>query len=150
MAVAVTCRDVMKPQVFTCAPDTSVQECARIMAEHVVGIVPVVEDNGRLVGVVTDRDIAVRTVAQGRSAKGSVAEIMTRDVITCHADDSLHHVEDRLTRGQKSRIVVVDSWNNPVGIVSLSDIGRVEDAARAGEVFKAVVTREATGLLARK
>lgn len=150
MARAVGCRDVMKPQVFTCGPDTSVQACAKIMAEHNVGIVPVVEDNGRLAGVVTDRDVAVRTVAQGRSEQGAVAEIMTRDVITCREDDSLQHVEDRLTSAQKSRIVVVDAWNNPVGIVSLSDVGRVEDAARAGEVFKAVVTREATGLLARK
>ncbi len=150
MAAALTCRDVMKPQVFTCAPDTSIQTCARMMAEHVIGIVPVVEDNGRLAGVVTDRDIAIRTVAQGRSVNGAVAEIMTREILTCREDDSLHHIEDKLTRAQKSRIVVVDSWNNPVGIVSLSDIGRVEDAARAGEVFKAVVTREATGLLARK
>ncbi len=120
------------------------------MAEHSVGIVPVVEDNGRLAGVVTDRDIAVRAVAQGRAAESTVAAIMTRDVVTCRQDDSLHHVEERLTQARKSRIVVIDSWNNPVGIVSLSDIGRVEDAARAGEVFKAVVTREATGLLARK
>ncbi len=150
MARAVPCRDVMKPEIFTCGPETSVQACARIMAEHKVGIVPVVEDNGRLAGVITDRDIAIRTVAQGRSAQGAVAEIMTRDVITCRADDSLHHVEDKLTHAQKSRVVVVDAWNNPVGIVSLSDVGRVEDATRAGEVFKAIVTREATGLLARK
>lgn len=150
MATAVACGDVMKPQVFTCGPETSVEACARIMAQHNVGIVPVVEDSGRLAGVVTDRDIAVRTVAQGRSTRGVVAEIMTRDVITCRQEDALHHVEDRLSRAQKSRIVVVDTWNNPVGVVSLSDIGRVENAARAGEVFKGVVTREATGLVAPK
>jgi len=140
----------MKPEVFTCGPETSILACAKIMAEHNVGIVPVVEDNGRLAGVVTDRDIAVRAVAQGQAAESTVAAIMTRDVVRCRQDDSLRHVEDRLTQAQKSRIVVVDSWNNPVGIMSLSDIGRVEDAARAGEVFKAGVTREATGLLARK
>lgn len=150
MTVAIACHDVMKPEVFTCGPETSILACAKIMAEHNVGIVPVVEDNGRLAGVVTDRDIAVRAVAQGRAAESTVAAIMTRDVVRCRQDDSLRHVEDRLTQAQKSRIVVVDSWNNPVGIMSLSDIGRVEDAARAGEVFKAGVTREATGLLARK
>jgi IMP dehydrogenase len=145
------CKEAMKAPVKTCSQKAPVAECARLMAEHNIGFIPVLDDQNALVGVVTDRDLALRVLGKDRSNQTPVSEVMTTEVVTCSAEDGLHFAEQQLNDARKSRIVVVDSSRNVVGVLSLSDIGRIEDPERAGQVLRGVTRREATGVIgARK
>jgi CBS domain-containing protein len=93
------------------------------MAENDVGFLPVVEA-GRLVGVVTDRDIIVRCVADGREGEGAVAEIMTADVKYCTDDEDVSDVTRRMREIPVSRFPVIDRDRRLVGVVSLADAAR--------------------------
>jgi CBS domain-containing protein len=135
------CRDVMKPTATTCLRIASVSQCARTMAEHDIGLLPVVSGEGSLVGVVTDRDLALRVLAQDRSPQIPVSEVMTRGIVTCGPDDSLDVAEERLRATKKSRIVVIDSKHHVLGVIGLSDIARSEDSARAGPILRSVTAR---------
>jgi CBS domain-containing protein len=141
------CREAMKMAVTTCRTSTRVVECAKLMAEHDIGFVPVVDENAKLVGVVTDRDLALRVLGKDRTGLTPVEQVMTTSLVTCGPDDSLRFAEDRLAEAKKSRIVVVESDGTVAGVLSLSDIGRLEEPERAGEVFKDVTRREATGVI---
>jgi CBS domain-containing protein len=136
------CRDVMHTGVQTCHPSDTVARCANIMAEHDVGFVPVVDARGRPVGVVTDRDIVLRVLAEKRPARTHVSRIMSEGVISCRIEETLESAEDKLAQFQKSRIVVVDEEGRVSGVISLSDIGQVEGAERAGELLRAVSGRD--------
>ena len=106
-------------------PDTTLVDAARLMKEENVGIVPVIESTGsrRLVGVVTDRDIAIRAVAEGRDGvTTSVGSVMTSDVRTTTADDSVDDVMKLMGSEQVRRIPVVDDRGVLVGIISQADI----------------------------
>lgn len=135
-------RDVMTPIPECCTPDDSVIEVARVMEMRDVGIVPIVEsqDTRRLVGVVTDRDLILRVVAQGRDPNVvvSVREVMTPEVVTCTADDELGALEELMKQHQVRRIVVVDDAGAVVGIVSTSDLARAADEAAVGDTVKAI------------
>lgn len=137
------CRDIMRSSVRTCHPSDTVARCADIMKEYDVGFVPVVDAHGKPVGVVTDRDIVLRVLAEKCTPRARVSRIMSENVVTCRLDDTLRVAEDRLARAQKSRIVVVDGEGGVVGVISLSDIGRVEESRRAGKLLRAIVRREA-------
>jgi CBS domain-containing protein len=145
------CKEAMKAPVKTCSKKTPVAECAKLMVEHNIGFIPVVDDQNELAGVVTDRDLAVRVLGKDRSSQTSVSDVMTTEVVTCSADDGLTFAEKQLRDARKSRIVVVDSARHVIGVLSLSDIGRIEDPERAGQVLRGVTRREATGVIgARK
>jgi CBS domain-containing protein len=110
------------PEVVS--PDDSVREAARRMAERGVGVLPVC-DGKRLVGVVTDRDLVVRSVAQGENPnRVRVAEAMTTGPLYCYEDHSLREVGRRMQGRQIRRLVVLDRKKNLVGIVSIGDIAR--------------------------
>src|SRR5206468_9669795 len=102
--------DLMSKQPSVVSPDTPVSEAARLMAEEDVGLVPVVErvggaeTRGRLVGVVTDRDIAIRNVAEGRSSDAPVSEVMSGGVVTCSPNDSVDVALELMGREQVRRI----------------------------------------------
>jgi CBS domain-containing protein len=115
-------REVMTPAVRTIEPDHTVRDAARLMDELNVGILPVCLDQ-RLVGVVTDRDIVVRSTAAG-TAPGDqrVQELLTTDVTTCHADEDARTVLGRMSRLQVRRMPVVDQNQHLVGLVSLGDL----------------------------
>jgi CBS domain-containing protein len=145
------CKEAMKSPVKTCSQKTPVAECAKLMAEHNIGFIPVLDDQHKLAGVVTDRDLAVRVLGKDRSNQTPVSDVMTAQVVTCAPDDGLLFAEQQLRDARKSRIVVVDSNRNVAGVLSLSDIGRIEDPERAGQVLRSVTRREATGIIgARK
>lgn len=122
--------EIMTRNPRTVTPDTSVSDAARVMKEEDVGIVPVVEQVGgaetraRLVGVVTDRDIAVRHVAEGRSSDGPVRDIMSGGVRTCRDDDSVETVMALMGSEQVRRVPIVDERGSLVGVVSQADIAR--------------------------
>jgi CBS domain-containing protein len=143
------CRDVMRTPI-TCRPTTSAAECARIMAARQIGILPIVDDYARLIGVVTDRDLALRVLGEDRPPETSVSSVMTTGVVTCGPLDSLRFAARRLTDSKKSRIVVTDEDNKVLGVISLSDLGQLEDPTRVGRVLRAVTEREATGEVSRR
>jgi CBS domain-containing protein len=96
------------------------------MAEHDCGCIPVVaaDDNRSLVGVVTDRDIALRAVGEGRSPKTPTGEIMTPNPDCCAPDDDVSRVEKLMSDRQIRRVVVVDSAGECVGIIAQADLAR--------------------------
>jgi CBS domain-containing protein len=122
--------ELMTKNPCTVTPDTLVSEAARLMKEEDVGIVPVVErvggaeTRGRLVGVVTDRDITVRYVAEGRTTDAPVRDVMSGGVKTATPDDSVESVMALMGREQVRRIPVVDERGSLVGVVSQADLAR--------------------------
>lgn len=132
--------DLMKSTIYTCGPDDTAVRCAQLMRDHEVGIVPVIDPAGRLLGVVTDRDIAMRVVAQERPFRTQASQFMTSDVVTCRRDDPLPVAEARMAREGKSRLPVVDEAGYCVGIVSLSDVSREEDPERTAHLLNSVKT----------
>jgi CBS domain-containing protein len=110
------------PQVVT--PDATLAEVAKLMKESDVGIIPVVaaEDNRRLKGVITDRDIAIRAVAQGKDGKTKVSECMTEDVETVNKNDPVRQVLELMQREQVRRVPVTDREGRLVGIIAQADL----------------------------
>jgi CBS domain-containing protein len=120
-------KDIMTKKPKCVTPDTSVREAARLMKEQDVGVLPVVDRDGsdRLVGIVTDRDIATRHVAEGHdSSSCPVREVMTSNVRTARESDDVEDVMDLMGKEQVRRIPVVDDRGSLVGIVAQADIVR--------------------------
>ena len=118
-------QDIMSKHPTCVTPDTTLADAARLMKNENIGVVPVVESESsrRLVGVLTDREIAVRAVAEGRDgATTSVGHIMTSNVRTSTASDSVNDVMDLMGREQVRRVPVVDERGALVGIISQADI----------------------------
>lgn len=128
---------VMSRDVRTVAPETTIREAARIMAEVDVGALPVAAGD-RLAGMVTDRDIAIRGVAVGKGPDTTVGEVMTHDVLYCHEDEDVSHVSENMADVQVRRLPVVDVDKRLVGIVSLADIALAADTAQAGEALEGI------------
>ena len=134
--------ELMTKNPCTVTPDTPVSEAARLMKEEDVGIVPVVEraggaeTRGRLIGVVTDRDIAVRHVAEGRTTDSPVRDVMSGGVKTASPDDSVETVMALMGREQVRRIPIVDERGSLVGVVSQADL--VRKASDPAQVEKTV------------
>jgi CBS domain-containing protein len=122
--------ELMTKNPATVTPETPVSDAARIMKEEDVGIVPVVErvggaeTRGRLVGVITDRDIAIRHVAEGRTGDTPVRDVMSGGVRTCSPDDSVNSVLELMGREQVRRVPIVDERGSLVGVVSQADLAR--------------------------
>ena len=113
-------------------PDCNVYDAARIMNENHIGCIPVVNDDKSLVGVLTDRDIVLRTVACDKNAKQTpVSEIMTTNVCTCGCESDVQQAQNLLSKNQIRRIPVVDSQNKIVGILTLGDL--VNQCKNTGE-----------------
>jgi CBS domain-containing protein len=128
---------LMSRDVRTVAPETTIREAARIMADADVGALPV-SAGDRLAGMVTDRDIAVRAVAIGKGPDTTVGEVMTHDVLYCHEDEEVAHVSENMGEMQVRRLPVVDVDKRLVGIVSLADIAKASDAEQAGEALELI------------
>ena len=119
-------RDVMTPNPRTVSPDDSIQNAARIMRDCDTGAVPVV-DNGRPVGIVTDRDIVVRTVAEGRDPnRAMLGEICSRHLVHVAPDDPIERAIDLMREYAVRRLPVVHN-GAPIGILSLGDLASYRD-----------------------
>ena len=119
-------RDLMTPDPAQVTPSDSLQRVSQLMAEHDVGCIPVVAgaDQRSLVGVVTDRDIAIRAVAEGRPVTTPIGEIMTANPDSVAPDDDMEHVERLMSDRQIRRVVVVDETGECVGIIAQADLAR--------------------------
>jgi CBS domain-containing protein len=132
-------KDVMSRAVETIRPDQSLQEAAARMKALDVGPMPVTEGN-RLVGMLTDRDIVVRAVADGRDARTThVRDAMTSDVVCCNEDDDVKVAASTMKDHQIRRLVVMDGQKRISGIVSLGDIAvDTSDEKMSGRVLEEV------------
>ncbi|HMC56760.1 MAG TPA: CBS domain-containing protein [Gemmatimonadaceae bacterium] len=126
-------QDVMTRDPSCVTPDTPARDAARLMKDEDIGIVPVVDGDGRqLVGVVTDRDIAIRLVAEGRESSTRVRDVMSRDTLaTCRPDGDLDEVMDLMAQEQVRRVPIVDERGSLVGIVSQADVVRASNDGKA-------------------
>ena len=137
------CETLMKTSVECVTPDESVVSAARLMRDGNLGFLPVCEEySGRVLGAVTDRDIALRLVAEHRPLWTRVEDVMTRDVIACSPDDDLDAAHDLMAENQVSRIMCIDDDDQLVGVISLSDVAQM-DGTQAVRTLEQVSAREA-------
>jgi CBS domain-containing protein len=125
--------EAMNRDVYVARPDHSIEDAARAMLAIDIGILPV-EENDRLVGMISDRDIAVRAIGQGKGGRTPVSEVMTREVKYCFEDEDTVAVEQNMGEQQIRRLPVLNRDKRLVGILSLADLAqrdqRVANALR--------------------
>jgi CBS domain-containing protein len=129
------CRDVMSKDVAVCRETDTVDHCARVMRDRNVGFLPVVDARGLVNGLVTDRDLTVRVLAEDLSLATPVGTVMTRDVRVCRSTDPLRTAERHMAEVKRSRLVVVDAAGRCVGVISLSDVAEADTRAHAGHLL---------------
>jgi CBS domain-containing protein len=137
------CADIMKREVVLVGPEDPVVQAARLMRDHGVGFLPVCREDGKLVGVVTDRDLALRALADGGAPDRPVRDVMTRELVACDPQDELARAEELMGRHMKSRLPVVDRDGRVEGVLSLSDVAKHEDPRTVGTTLRQVSAREA-------
>ena len=124
-------QDLMTMSPACVTPDEEVRKVAQLMAEKDCGCIPVVDsnENRRVVGVITDRDIAIRAIAEGKGPNTKARDIMTSDPRCCLPDDELRAVERVMAEQQVRRVVIVDDDGVCVGIVAQADLARAAEKA---------------------
>lgn len=129
--------EAMTRDVRVTNPNQTLIDAARMMAECDCGVLPVGE-NDRLVGMITDRDIVVRALAQGKTADTTIREVMSEDVKYCFEEDDLDEVAQNMGNLQIRRLPVVSQDKRLVGIVSLGDIANTDQTQAAAEALSGV------------
>jgi CBS domain-containing protein len=130
--------DIMTQYVEVISPELSIQEAAKQMRSLDVGVLPVC-DGDRLVGMLTDRDLTIRAVAEGRDPKiTAVEEVMSPEVAYCFEDQDIEDAERVMEKHQIRRLPVLNREKRLVGIVSLGDFATKDDETRAGETLERV------------
>ena len=134
------CNDVMTKNPVCCLPDDDVVKAADSMKRLDIGSIPIVEtlESGKLVGILTDRDLALKVVAEKRDLETTkVKEVMTSKVVTCHMDDDVQKAMDAMAENQLRRLPVVDSGSRIVGIIAQADVAtRLDQPVRTAEMVK--------------
>src|SRR5687767_13544788 len=128
-------KDIMTRDVDTATPDMTVREAAQLMKTKDIGSLPVCEGRN-VIGVVTDRDIAVRVVAEGRALTTRASEIMSKDVVTVREDADLKEAERVMHDRQIRRLPIVDDQGQLTGYLAMAKVARAESSERAGKVIK--------------
>lgn len=134
-------RDIMTPSPVCCTSDRPLEEAARLMMENHCGCIPVVRDldSRHLIGVVTDRDIVCRALAQGVNPLDlAVAECMSQPPVAIQPDATVDECCEAMERHLLRRLPVVDAQGNCIGIVAQADVARRVNDARSAEVLRAV------------
>jgi CBS domain-containing protein len=136
------CNEVMTKNPACCLQDDTVLKAAGLMKSENVGSIPVVENEQtrKLIGIVTDRDLTLKIVAEGRDAKSTkVDAVMTHKVVTCRAEDDLQKALDAMAEHQLRRIPVVDNDNKIVGIIAQADVAtRVDQPEKTAQMVKEI------------
>jgi CBS domain-containing protein len=131
-------RDIMTTNPRTIEPSTPIFEAARIMRDEDIGSLPITEGN-QLFGTITDRDITIRAIAEGRDPQGTtVQEIASRDLITVDPQQDLDEALRLMAKHQVRRLPVVEEDGKLVGIVAQADVAQVGDDARTGETVQQI------------
>ena len=129
--------EVMTREVQTIRPDQSAQEAASFMLSTDAGSSPVAEGD-RLIGMITDRDIAVRGVAKGHGPDTPVRDLMTDDLIVVRSDDDIEEAAEKMSGAQVRRLPVIDDQERLCGIISLGDLSREADQDCADRALEGV------------
>lgn len=115
--------ECMCNNVYFVKPNCKVEEAVNLMRDNHIGCVPVCNDSNNVVGVLTDRDILLRTVACNKDIKTTpISDIMTCNVCTCNSNDDIYEAENKMAKNQIRRIPVVDNNNKLVGILTMGDL----------------------------
>src|SRR5205085_3263697 len=143
------CSEIMTKDPACCLPTDTVDKAAQLMKTEDVGPIPVVTDHQtkRLVGIVTDRDLALKVVAEALDARSTtVEEVMTTGVVSCRADDDLETALAAMEGHQVRRIPVVDDNDQIVGIIAQADVAtRINQPKKTAEVVEEISKASATG-----
>jgi CBS domain-containing protein len=129
--------EVMTREVCISSPNQTLKDAAKMMSDLDIGALPV-GSNDRLVGMITDRDIAVRGVAAGKGPAGKVRDVMTEAVKYCFEDEDLEHVCQNMADQQIRRLPVLNRDKRLVGIVSLGDLATKHDPAKAARALEGI------------
>ena len=132
-----TIRDFMTSNVETVGPDHTAKDAAGFMLSADTGSIPVCE-NDKVIGMITDRDIAVRGIANGKGPDCSVRDLMTSDVICARDTDDAHEIAHKMGQAQVRRLPVLDGSDRLVGMVSLGDLSREAETSAASEALEGV------------
>lgn len=134
-------REIMKSDASCVSPQDTIQDAARQMKEENIGFLPVCDESEKVLGTLTDRDIAVRVVAEGKPLDTRVQDVMSTDVISARPDDELMKAENLMSNQQKSRLVVTDESGKLEGVISLSDLTK-NDVDSGARTMRGVTNRE--------
>lgn len=144
------CEEVMTRNVQTCKETDPASRAALLMRENNIGLIPIVDASGRAKGVVTDRDLALRLIADKKSADTPLKDIMSKEpLLAVSPSDKLTAAEEKMMQSGKGRVLVTDSNGRVVGVISRSEIAHVEDPARTGEVLGSLTRSHRSGAGAR-
>ena len=130
-------RDAMSPDVQLCTPDDTLRDAAEAMAALGVGLLPVT-DNERLVGMISDRDIAIRGVGMGRGPRLPSGDVMTAEVKYCYDDQDLEEVTANMGDIQVRRLPVLNRDERLIGIIALGDIAQAAAGNGTGEALSRI------------
>jgi CBS domain-containing protein len=130
-------KDVMTTDVVVAAPDQTIADAARMMARSDAGALPVGQDD-RLVGMITDRDIALRAVAKDLPPETPVRECMSKEVLYCFQDEDVEHVAENMGEQKVRRLPVLDREKRLVGIVSIGDLALNSKPKTSGQAIAAI------------
>jgi CBS domain-containing protein len=135
-------QEIMTQNPSCCLPENTIVDAAKMMKTEDIGPVPVIENqqNRTLIGILTDRDIVVKVIAEGKDARNAyVRDAMTPNPVTCFPDDDLDDVIESMEQNQIRRIPVVDRNNRLVGIIAQADIAtRLDKTKKTGEVVEEI------------
>lgn len=131
------CKDIMTKYIKMCRPECTVKDSTQIMKDQNCGAVPIVDDNNKVVGIVTDRDIAIKCILEEKDAsRTKISEVMTKKVITCREDEDIDEAIRKMKDNKIRRIPIVDKNNVLLGMVSLGDIAVI--TSEEHEVYEAL------------
>ncbi|GAB3030202.1 CBS domain-containing protein [Bowmanella dokdonensis] len=134
-------KDIMNPQARLVSPETSIHQAAESMREQGIGFL-LVGENDRLKGTLTDRDIVIRVVAEGRDIRNTrVSDILTDKVLYCREDQDASEVARNMSEQQVRRMPVVSDNKRLVGVISIGDLAQHLSAETAGRVLQGVTAR---------
>lgn len=136
------CEELMSTDVAFVRPSDEVRRAATLMKTRNVGFLPVCSDARKVVGVITDRDIAVRCVADGKPCTTAIRDVMTREIVACRPGDDVAIAERAMIRHQRSRVLCLGEHQYLLGVISLSDLPRAGLASEAEAVLEQVSDRE--------
>ena len=129
--------DLMSP-AKCCRGDDSVRDVARVMRDENIGFIPICNAQNEPIGAVTDRDLVVRVLAEGRSAEERISACMTRDVMAARIGEDTRAALRLMREERKSRVMVCDEQGKLVGVISLADVAEMESEEETGETLQQV------------
>jgi len=142
-----TCAEVMTPSPTACNPQHTAIDAAELMRREDCGLLPVISEDGKkLIGVLTDRDIVLKVVAEGRDPRSTaVSEVMTTDIVTCLPQESVEMAMEQMATRRVRRIPIVDRDGSLVGILAQADVAtRIANPQETGQIVQAISESEPT------